>query len=34
VLRFDADDEHALERIKGVFRTQMLKLDPSLKLPF
>lgn len=34
VLRFDADDEHALDRIKQSFRDQMLKLDPALKLPF
>jgi len=34
VLRFDADDAPALERIKGVFRKQMLALDAGLKLPF
>jgi phosphomannomutase/phosphoglucomutase len=34
VLRFDADDEAALQRIKGVFRQQMLAIDNTLKLPF
>ena len=34
VLRFDADDAPALERIKGVFRKQMLALNAGLKLPF
>ena len=34
VLRFDAKDEAALERIKGVFREQLLATDPSLQLPF
>lgn len=34
VLRFDADDEHALERVKQSFREQLHKLDPGLKLPF
>ena len=34
VLRFDADNEAALARIKNVFRGQMLAVDPSLKLPF
>ncbi|HET7332854.1 phosphomannomutase/phosphoglucomutase [Dyella sp.] len=34
VLRFDADNEQALKRIQDVFRTQLLAVDPSLKLPF
>ena len=34
VLRFDAKDEEALERIKSAFREQLLATDPSLKLPF
>jgi phosphomannomutase / phosphoglucomutase len=34
VLRFDADSEAALARIQGVFRTQLLAIEPSLKLPF
>ena len=34
VLRFDADNEAALARIKKVFRAQLLAIDPSLKLPF
>ena len=34
VLRFDADNEAALTRIKTLFREQLLATDPSLKLPF
>ncbi|MHA6205600.1 phosphomannomutase/phosphoglucomutase [Dyella soli] len=34
VLRFDADNEAALARIKKVFRDQLLAVDPALKLPF
>jgi len=34
VLRFDADDKAALERIQGVFRAQLLAVDSSLNLPF
>lgn len=34
VLRFDADNEAALTRIKNVFRQQLLAVDPSLQLPF
>jgi phosphomannomutase/phosphoglucomutase len=34
VLRFDADNAAALERIQNVFRAQLLAIDPSLKLPF
>jgi phosphomannomutase/phosphoglucomutase len=34
VVRFDAETEEALERIKDVFRSQMLGVKPDLKLPF
>lgn len=34
VLRFDADNATALQRIQNVFRTQLLALDSSLPLPF
>lgn len=34
VLRFDADSQQALERIKADFRTQLLALKPDLVLPF
>ena len=34
VLRFDADSEAALTRIKRVFREQLLAVNPALKLPF
>jgi len=34
VVRFDAETEQALERIKGVFRAQMLELRSDLELPF
>ncbi|MEN1961180.1 phosphomannomutase/phosphoglucomutase [Luteimonas sp. MJ246] len=34
VLRFDADSEEALERIRGQFREQLLAVDPDLPLPF
>ncbi len=34
VLRFDADSEEALERIKQRFREQLLALEPDLTLPF
>jgi phosphomannomutase/phosphoglucomutase len=34
VLRFDADNEEALEKIKEEFRAQILAVDSSLKLPF
>ena len=34
VLRFDADNEQALKRIKDTFREQLLAVDPTLKLPF
>ncbi len=34
VLRFEADNEAALQRIQDVFRKQMLNIDSSLNLPF
>lgn len=34
VLRFDADNAEALERIKQAFRNQLLAQDASLELPF
>ncbi|MEJ2384910.1 MAG: phosphomannomutase/phosphoglucomutase [Xanthomonadales bacterium] len=34
VVRFDAETEQALERIKAEFRRQMLALRPDLDLPF
>jgi phosphomannomutase len=34
VLRFEADDEAALQRIKDAFRLQMLAINHQLKLPF
>ncbi len=34
VLRFDADNEHALTRIQDAFREQILALEPEMKLPF
>jgi phosphomannomutase/phosphoglucomutase len=34
VLRFDADSEESLQRIKDVFRQQMLAINDKLKLPF
>ncbi|KGO98443.1 phosphomannomutase/phosphoglucomutase, partial [Novilysobacter defluvii] len=34
VLRFDADDQAALDRIQGEFRHRLLALDPELALPF
>lgn len=34
VLRFDARDTAALQRIQDLFRQQLLALDPTLKLPF
>lgn len=34
IFRFEADDEAALERIKGLFRQQLLQLDAELSLPF
>ncbi|WP_184419475.1 phosphomannomutase/phosphoglucomutase [Rhodanobacter sp. MP7CTX1] len=34
VLRFEADNPVALKRIQQVFSTQLLAVDPTLKLPF
>ncbi len=34
VLRFEADTEAALQRIKGSFRGLLLELEPTLELPF
>jgi phosphomannomutase/phosphoglucomutase len=34
VVRFDAETEPALERIKNVFRSRMLAINPDLELPF
>ena len=34
VVRFDADSHEALERIKGVFKQQMLAINNQLTLPF
>ncbi|KRW61270.1 phosphomannomutase [Pseudomonas sp. TTU2014-080ASC] len=34
VLRFEAESEEELERIKEVFRAQLRRVEPDLKLPF
>lgn len=34
VMRFEADNEAALQRVQDLFRQQLLTLDPMLKLPF
>jgi len=34
ILRFEADDEAELNRIQNLFRTQLLKLDSRLEMPF
>ncbi|MFC3195402.1 phosphomannomutase/phosphoglucomutase [Marinicella sediminis] len=34
VIRFDADDEETLEKIKAEFRTQLLSVSDNLELPF
>jgi len=34
VLRFEADTEEALQRIKDIFRQQMLAINPELRMPF
>ena len=34
IVRFDAESESALERIKSLFRQQMSELRPDLELPF
>lgn len=34
ILRFEADTESELKRIQDIFRTQLLKVDNTLRLPF
>ena len=34
VIRFEADSQSDLEQIQSSFRTAMLKVDPSIELPF
>jgi len=34
VVRFEANDEQAIERIKGAFRQQLLEINSGLQLPF
>ncbi|MNH14618.1 Phosphomannomutase/phosphoglucomutase [compost metagenome] len=34
VLRFEADSDAELQRIKDVFRAQLLRVAPELQLPF
>ena len=34
VLRFEAEDKKSLDEVQAIFRKQMTKLDPTLKLPF
>ena len=34
VMRFEADNQEALERIQSLFKEQLLTLDPTLKLPY
>ena len=34
VLRFEADDKEALERIQSVFRDLMLEIKSDIELPF
>ncbi len=34
IFRFEADDAPGLEKIQGLFREQLLEIDPQLKLPF
>ncbi|MEO8161252.1 MAG: phosphomannomutase/phosphoglucomutase, partial [Arenimonas sp.] len=34
VLRFDAKDGAALDRVQSAFREQLLAVNPALKLPF
>jgi len=34
VMRFEADDELALEKIKQLFKEQMMKIDPTIELTF
>jgi len=34
ILRFEADDAEALRRIQELFRRELLRIEPSLELPF
>lgn len=34
ILRFEANDEAALKRIQGLFKTMLLKINPTLQLTF
>ena len=34
ILRFEADDPEALRRIQELFRQELLRIEPSLELPF
>jgi hypothetical protein len=34
VVRFDAESEEALVRIKAIFRSKMLEVNPGLELDF
>ncbi|MBM7093378.1 phosphomannomutase/phosphoglucomutase, partial [Streptomyces sp. S12] len=34
VMRFDADNQAAMERIQGLFRAQLHAIKPDLALPF
>lgn len=34
ILRFEADNDSDLEKIKSIFRTELLKIESELKLPF
>ncbi len=34
VIRFEADNEAALEKIKGLFRAQIKRIKPDIQLPF
>jgi len=33
-MRFEADTEENLQQLKNIFRTELLKIDPDLSLPF
>lgn len=34
VIRFEAENQSTLQKIQEIFRAQLLKVDPSLRLPF
>jgi hypothetical protein len=34
IFRFEADDINGLKYVQDVFRQELLKIDPELKLPF